>query len=653
MNEKDLFKGLNHLDDEIIDEAAKPDNELKKQGRRNCFWSNIHTIGTVAAVAAVFVLGWKVVSLNNTLEKTGMPYSNGNGTEMAEKTDSAEAGSAGADYIGVADGKNLGDMFTVARGYDDLYDHLETIESEKDKEYLEYYDTNNVEAEGEMTDSASASDRDTAVIEDYEAPNAQEPTNEKSDYSKTNVMTEGVDESDIVKTDGKYIYMVESSWISITDISKGKPGERKAFSPEFDSPADVVKEMYVDDGRMFLVVSHIKKQTDEFYDMDEETVCYSYDIADPQNPKLIGKMRQDGSYNTSRKVGDTVYLFTMQTINRPDIDKDKAIAEDALGSWIPSVNDMPVDSGCIYMGNQGQNGILISSFDIKEPDKTIDSKYVMSGYCDIYVSNDAIYFYENDWKSGRTITSISKMFYKDGKISAGQSTMINGMIYDSFAISQQNGYLYVIATEDSSDVSVNTLHVFDSDMKQTGVINEIARDERIYAARFLGDYAYFITYRQIDPLFVADISDPANPKLLGELEVEGFSEYLHIWDENHVLGIGYITKENARDRIRLTMFDVSDPKNPVEENSYVLNESDYCDALQGNYKAILADPKKNLIGFAAGDNYSLFKYDKKNGFSLIRDTKMKYDNSGGYRGLYSGDNFYVAGNGEIEYFSLK
>ena len=82
----------------------------------------------------------------------------------------------------------------------------------------------------------------------------------------------------------------------------------------------------MDDGRMFLVVSHIKNQTAEFYDMDEETVCYSYDIADPQNPKLIGKMRQDGSYNTSRKAGDTVYLFTMQTINRPDIDKDKAIA---------------------------------------------------------------------------------------------------------------------------------------------------------------------------------------------------------------------------------------------------------------------------------------------------------------------------------------
>ena len=630
MNEKDLFKGLNHLDDEIIDEAAKMDNELKKQGRRNRFWSNIHTIGTVAAVAAVFVLGWKVVSLNNTLEKSGMPYSNGNGTEVAEKTDSEE---------------DLGDMFTVASGYDDLDDHLETIEYEKDKEYLEYYDTNNAEAEESVTDSAPTSDKNAAAIEDYEVPN--------EDYSKTNVMTEGVDESDIVKTDGKYIYMVESSWISITDISKGKPGERKAFSPEFDSPSDVVKEMYVDDGRMFLVVSHIKNQTAEFYDMDEETVCYSYDIADPQNPKLIGKMRQDGSYNTSRKAGDTVYLFTMQTIYRPDIDKDKAIAEDALGSWIPSVNDMPVDSGCIYMGNQGQNGILISSFDIKEPDKTIDSKYVMSGYCDIYVSNDAIYFYGNDWKSGRTITSISKMFYKDGRISAGQSTMINGMIYDSFAISQQNGYLYVIATEDSSDVSVNTLHVFDSDMKQTGVINEIARDERIYAARFLGDYAYFITYRQIDPLFVADISDPDNPKLLGELEVEGFSEYLHIWDENHVLGIGYITKENAIDRIRLTMFDVSDPKNPVEENSYVLNESDYCDALQGNYKAILADPKKNLIGFAAGDNYSLFKYDKKHGFSLIRDTKMKYDNSGGYRGLYSGDNFYVAGNGEIEYFSLK
>ena len=245
------------------------------------------------------------------------------------------------------------------------------------------------------------------------------------------------------------------------------------------------------------------------------------------------------------------------------------------------------------------------------------------------------------------------MKYNDGKLTAGKSTMINGSIEDSFAISQQNGYLYVIATEDNSDISVNTLHVFDDEMKQTGVINDIARDEKIYAARFLGDYAYFITYRQIDPLFVADISDPENPKLLGELEVEGFSEYLHIWDEKHVLGIGYITKQNARDRIRLTMFDVSDPQNPVEENTYILNNSDYCDALQGNYKAILADPKKNLIGFAAGDTYSLFEYDKKNGFSLIRDTVTKYDKSEAYRGLYSGDNFYVAGAGQIEYFKLK
>ena len=158
MNEKDLFKGLNHLDDEIIDEAAKMDNELKKQGRRNRFWSNIHTIGTVAAVAAVFVLGWKVVSLNNTLEKSGMPYSNGNGTEVAEKTDSEE---------------DLGDMFTVARGYDDLYDHLETIEYEKDKEYLEYYDTNNAETEESVTDSASASDGQTVAVEDYETTNGE------------------------------------------------------------------------------------------------------------------------------------------------------------------------------------------------------------------------------------------------------------------------------------------------------------------------------------------------------------------------------------------------------------------------------------------------------------------------------------------------
>lgn len=205
-------------------------------------------------------------------------------------------------------------------------------------------------------------------------------------------------------------------------------------------------------------------------------------------------------------------------------------------------------------------------------------------------------------------------------------------------------------TSNTGSQPVNSLHVLDKDMKEVGVINEIARGESIYAARFVGKYVYFITYRQTDPLFVADISDPTAPKLLGELEVSGFSEYLHMWDDTHVLGIGY--GDSQQRKIKLTMFDVSDPAKPVEVSQKLIdNSNNWSNEFVYNYKAILADPEKNLIGFAANDYY-LFSYDSENGFSLLEQQVLTYKNTDGYRGIYKDNDFYVAGNGEIKHFKL-
>lgn len=147
-----------------------------------------------------------------------------------------------------------------------------------------------------MLESADA----TGITSDASSANKQEAA-AKTEYSTTNVMTEGVDESDVVKTDGKYIYMVEDGQISITDISKGKPGEETLFRPDFEVPSDTVEELYISDGKMLIISNHVGDK--------DETICYSYDIADPTKPVLIGKARQDGFYNTSRKIGNTVYVF--------------------------------------------------------------------------------------------------------------------------------------------------------------------------------------------------------------------------------------------------------------------------------------------------------------------------------------------------------
>ena len=103
---------------------------------------------------------------------------------------------------------------------------------------------------------------------------------------------------------------------------------------------------------------------------------------------------------------------------------------------------------------------------------------------DVYVSNNAMYFYSMDWKRSRQITTISKMSFADGIMETGESTSVSGYLNDKFAINEINGYLYVLATDSDKETEVNSLHVFDGEMKETGVLNEIARGELVYAKTF-------------------------------------------------------------------------------------------------------------------------------------------------------------------------
>lgn len=636
MTKKDLFDGLNYIDDQIIEEAqptgesagysdeiyvknhethhgGKEDKNRKKHKK---FARTAKALATVAAVLVVAVLGTEVVRLNNRIDELETKTANVISQNNAQNNV----------YAGIKSGAKLGD-YEAASDYGKLYDVAKKAEAS----------IRNT-ASGDLLESADA----TGITSDASSANKQEAA-AKTEYSTTNVMTEGVDESDVVKTDGKYIYMVEDGQISITDISNGKPGEETLFRPDFEVPSDTVEELYISDGKMLIISNHAGDK--------DETICYSYDIADPTKPVLIGKARQDGFYNTSRKIGDTVYVFSDTYIKTSDMNKNVALQEDNLEKWVPQVNGKVISYDCFYIGEDTYSGTVISSFDVDKPDKTIDAKCIMNNSGEVYVSGNAMYLYHSDWSASRELTKISKISFEDGVMKTGETTSVNGYLNDKFAINEQGGYLYVLPTSNTGSQPVSSLHVLDKDMNEVGVINEIARGESIYAARFVGKYVYFITYRQTDPLFVADISNPTAPKLLGELEVSGFSEYLHMWDDTHVLGIGY--GDSQQSKIKLTMFDVSDPTKPVEVNQKLIDSSEsWSNEFVYNYKAILADPEKNLIGFTANDYY-LFSYDSENGFSLLEQQALTYKNTEGYRGIYKDNDFYVAGNGEIKHFKLE
>ena len=177
----------------------------------------------------------------------------------------------------------------------------------------------------------------------------------------------------------------------------------------------------------------------------------------------------------------------------------------------------------------------------------------------------------------------------------------------------------------------------------------------MYSARFMGDIGYFVTFKQVDPLFSVDLADPENPKIIGELKIPGFSEYLHPYGDGRLLGIGMSVDEKgvAAEGVKLSMFDVSNPKNVKEAANFVLEDMYGSDVFY-NYRAVFVDTEKNLFGFSAyGDEteYFVFTYDDINGFQEVFSRRLSgyYDT----RGLYAGERFYLVAGNTVESYSLS
>lgn len=541
-------------------------------------------------------------------------------------------------------------VFAGAKNYQQVFDALKSTQN--DREYATADLARGVTTEMAVEDSAASA---------MDMGSSASNTGAALSYSKTNLQEAGVDEADIIKTDGKYLYVMKATGSVRMIRAEGKTLEVEG-TIMLEALNETPQEMYVDGDILNLIVTGSRTTLDsddtqeDTYTANTEnyTKIYTYDISDRSVPQLRGTVKQKGTYSTSRKNGDVIYLFTQFYPQINDADQ--------IDTYVPAVNGARLESTDIYLPEYQNSSsyLVISSVSNRRPDEVIDKKAIVSAADNFYVSNDNIYIANANWGSDATMTQILKFSCQKGKIRAKGAADLKGFLNDSFSMNEYNGYLRIVLTDYSGDTQTNALYVLDDALEVCGSITDIAEGEEIRSARFLGDTGYFVTFKETDPLFSVDLSNPADPKVLGELKITGFSSYLHFYGENKLLGVGNEVdpETGAYTGIKLAMFDVSDPSNVKQLHKFVIKDTYDC-PLFYDYKAAMIDTEKNVFGFMCDSSYMIFRYDEEKGFENVFTENLgnsyygsSYNGTQGIRGCFIDNSFYLIGGGQIRIYDM-
>lgn len=629
-------------------EASRESGAVPGKRRRWGVWQT----GLLAAACLTVVAGVAAWSM--------LTPGKGNGTTENVRND-ADNGSG--QEVEISSSKTI----AQAESYEQIFEYYEAYRKKMEEEQASYQmDAGDLGREM-ITESANGSDsskssgstkEEMAIAEDsVDAP--AEAGDMAADYSQTNVRQEGVDEADIAKTDGRYLYILEDSGCKIAVVDTKDGDMKKVASVEADDN-EYIREFYVvpDMKKMVVVCGQQGGNAvfdDPFYTNggignSGVTMAITYDIQNPEKPVKEGKVTQSGQYNSSRMADGFLYLFSEVRIWGE-------VAQNEPRMYVPLINGEPVSEKNIYLPPVKQANMyeVITSVNLKEPDKIMDSKAIFSKGGQVYVSNQNIYFYEMEWGNwSGCVTTVRKVAYKDGKLTAKAQGKFDGYLNDSFSIDEYEGNLRVVTTDNDT----NSVYVLDGELTEIGAIENLAKDERVYSARFMGDVGYFVTFRETDPLFSVDFSNPKKPKIIGELKIPGFSEYLHFYGEDRLLGIGMNVDEKTMttDGVKITMFDISDKTDVKEKDAYVLKNV-YSTDVAYDYKSALVDWKRNMIGFSGytegGQRYFLFAYDEEKGFICNLEEDINGNKMYNPRGIYIEDTLYVIQGNVIEAYSLK
>jgi inhibitor of cysteine peptidase len=569
------------------------------------------------------------------------------------------------------------------------------------------------------------------------APNAERAgAHDTGDYSSTNIQVAGVDEADTVKTDGQYIYTLstaQNSGIYYYDfrlqaanylyIVNADPNNAKVISKIAlgnDSNPDGLF-LSPDSTRLIVILNKYQQYSPRAlgeisimpYFSDVSTSMYVYDISNKASPILTRNFTVSGSYFNSRMIGNYVYTVTTQNayvyngaVTVPAVYQEgKAFAASPDSIFYADMNQSN------YYSFTSFYGVDISD-DQKQP---TNMTVLMSGASTMFVSHDNIYVAYPNWVNGTDLTSIYRVKITGLQLTLEAQGAVPGYTINQYAMDEYNDNLRIATnlwqnTGESmafggQSSQINNVYVLNQNLSTIGKLEGLAKGENLHSVRFMGDKCYLVTFIRTDPLFVIDLSQPANPTVLGELKIPGYSDYLHPYDETHLIGVG---KEAIEDQeqdfawyqgIKLSLFDVSNVNNPVQLSNYVIGNRGTDSPVLSDPKAFLFDKTKNLlvipVSLALVDNATIqeqlkygqlaasaygttvwqgayvFSLTTNGGFTLIGNithfdsallnNQGQLSNPSDYwntqnnwitRALYIGNTLYTVSNGEVKLNSL-
>lgn len=526
-----------------------------------------------------------------------------------------------------------------------VHNDLQSVKSEKElKDYFE------------KIKKMMGRNMDYSSKEESEAV-SMESSNKSSDgsgggieHSETNNQVEGVDEADLVKTDGKYIYSIASGRIIITDVRNPllmtKVAELQSDVSSFPTQLFLHENTLIVFGDKHIPYDYSEDFRDSNKIMmpnNSSTNVRFYDVKDKKNPKMIREIGAEGYLNGARKKDNLLYFVTNVSRNYwMESEGDVELRPYTFDSQKDDkASPMSFSDISILPGSSEETYSVISAIDLNNPK---ESQLVTKGFLgssnSMYMSKDSLYLSapvympsKNEdqkssanmiWNPQETNTEIFKFNLDGTKVDFVSSSEVKGMLLNQFSMDEYDNHFRVVTTKgfawNTETPSENNLFILDAGMNQVGSIEGLAKGERIYSARFMGDKAYMVTFRETDPLFVLDVANPSSPKVLGELKIPGFSNYLHPLDENHLIGFGYNTKSiPSKDGsepmiltngIKISLFNVSDFENPKEQDVEILGGQGTYSSLQYDHKVLFQHQQNGLYGFPV----TLYEGVNKEGF---------------------------------------
>lgn len=568
-----------------------------------------------------------------------------------------------------------------------------------------------------VTNKAPESSINTSIKDDSE---------ESKQHGETNEQVQGVSEADIIKNDGKYLYIVNpenADWDTyyrecrlyynykngleettarvqstpgynpnaedIIDVEKPEATEKEEKSteakvvtelPQLEYTCEIsiidptgkgelkninkieiakperedihymnVQEMYVAGNRLIAVLNcQLKREennANEKVSCDclyggssgkNITMAVAYDISDRKNVKEEWRVFQDGGYISSRLIGDELVLLSNYYVDiSQDVEAVKATCVPENSCDGKEFSRVLVNDICI-MEDVYDTSYLVASVLDTDDENTLKTEAVLGVGQNVYCTTETLYATSTEYDTGDARkaevfglsstekTQIYKFDIGDYDIKYLKNASVDGSALNQFSMDEYNGYLRIATTSgDWGDSLVNQVYVLDSNLETVGLLKNIAKGERIKSVRFTGNTAYVVTFVQTDPLFVIDLTDVTAPKILGELKIPGYSAYLHPVGDGLVMGVGLDgTETGTNGGMKVSLFDVSDPKNPVECGKFTMSgyESkdryEYVDsAAYYDHKALCWDAENKIMyipyskyvhirAYTDGKNYS-------------------------------------------------